>query len=80
MCEVCNACVMYVSVCLCVYTYVCLDNIDRFGNEIAGVEELGTTGRGGDMQVCCCHCNRVMSLSINPSSTDWYLCGKNVPI
>ena len=23
----------------------------RFGNEIAGVEDLGTTGRGGDMQV-----------------------------
>jgi NADH dehydrogenase (ubiquinone) Fe-S protein 1 len=23
----------------------------RFGNEIAGVEELGTTGRGGDMQI-----------------------------
>ena len=30
---------------------------DRFGNEIAGVEELGTTGRGGDMQVCCCYDN-----------------------
>lgn len=23
----------------------------RFGNEIAGVEDLGTTGRGEDMQV-----------------------------
>ena len=23
----------------------------RFGNEVAGVEDLGTTGRGGDMQV-----------------------------
>merc|ERR1719431_127261 len=23
----------------------------RFGNEIAGVEDLGTTGRGGDMQI-----------------------------
>ena len=23
----------------------------RFGNEIAGVEDLGTTGRGGDMEV-----------------------------
>merc|ERR1719171_1860371 len=23
----------------------------RFGNEVAGVEELGTTGRGGDMQI-----------------------------
>ena len=23
----------------------------RFGNEIAGVEELGTTGRGSDMQI-----------------------------
>ena len=61
-------------------TYVCLDNINRFGNEIAGVEELGTTGRGGDMQVCCCHCSHVMFVSITPSSTDWYLCGKNVPI
>ena len=25
--------------------------IFRFGNEVAGVEDLGTTGRGGDMQV-----------------------------
>ncbi len=23
----------------------------RFGTEVAGVEDLGTTGRGGDMQV-----------------------------
>jgi len=23
----------------------------RFGNEIAGVEDLGTTGRGSDMQI-----------------------------
>ena len=23
----------------------------RFGSEVAGVEDLGTTGRGGDMQV-----------------------------
>lgn len=23
----------------------------RFGSEIAGVDDLGTTGRGGDMQV-----------------------------
>jgi len=26
----------------------------RFGNEIAGVEDLGTTGRGGDMEVHTC--------------------------
>ena len=26
----------------------------RFGNEIAGVEDLGTTGRGGDMEVRTC--------------------------
>ena len=25
--------------------------LDRFASEIAGVEDLGTTGRGGDMQV-----------------------------
>ena len=25
--------------------------VNRFGNEIAGVEDLGTTGRGGEMQV-----------------------------
>ena len=30
-----------------VYLYIGI----RFGNEIAGVEDLGTTGRGGDMQV-----------------------------
>lgn len=29
--------------CVCVHA--------RFGNEIAGVEDLGTTGRGGAMQV-----------------------------
>lgn len=33
---------MHVHVCV----FVC-----RFGNEVAGVEDLGTTGRGGDMQV-----------------------------
>ncbi len=34
-------------VCVCVCVCVCI----RFGNEVAGVEDLGTTGRGGDMQV-----------------------------
>lgn len=24
----------------------------RFASEVAGVDDLGTTGRGGDMQVC----------------------------
>ncbi|XP_065176922.1 NADH-ubiquinone oxidoreductase 75 kDa subunit, mitochondrial-like [Sycon ciliatum] len=31
----------------CIHCTRCI----RFGNEIAGVEQLGTTGRGGDMQV-----------------------------
>ena len=30
---------------------LCCDSIPRFGSEVAGVEDLGTTGRGGDMQV-----------------------------
>ena len=39
----------------CVLVFVCSNQVDilllRFGNEVAGVEDLGTTGRGGDMQV-----------------------------
>ena len=31
--------------------WCCLLLLVRFGNEIAGVEDLGTTGRGEDMQV-----------------------------
>lgn len=31
----------------CIHCTRCI----RFGNEVAGVEDLGTTGRGGDMQV-----------------------------
>ena len=36
---------VHVSICYC----CCLAS--RFANEVAGVEDLGTTGRGGDMQV-----------------------------
>ena len=36
---------LYYSIFACIYIGI------RFGNEIAGVEDLGTTGRGGDMQV-----------------------------
>lgn len=35
--------ILLYNICLCIGI--------RFGNEIAGVEDLGTTGRGGDMQV-----------------------------
>ena len=35
-----------------VHTIVqCHSSIVRFGNEVAGVSDLGTTGRGGDMQI-----------------------------
>ncbi len=33
---------------LAMYLY---SSFPRFGTEVAGVEDLGTTGRGGDMQV-----------------------------
>ncbi len=31
----------------CIHCTRCI----RFGSEVAGVDDLGTTGRGGDMQV-----------------------------
>ena len=37
-------------VCVCVCLFI-LFVLLRFASEIAGVDDLGTTGRGGDMQV-----------------------------
>ena len=38
-------------VCVNVYEEWSVSEVCRFGSEVAGVEDLGTTGRGGDMQV-----------------------------
>ena len=46
---------------------------DRFGNEIAGVEDLGTTGRGGDMQVSKLHILCQFSTKIQSVILDWNL-------
>ncbi len=53
----------------------------RFGTEVAGVEDLGTTGKGGDMQVgtyvekCSGPNYREMlsvSCGVEPCNTDYY--------
>lgn len=35
----------------CIHCTRCI----RFASEVAGVDDLGTTGRGNDMQVRLCH-------------------------
>lgn len=50
-CIHCTRCVRYGSSEYSIaYCYVCVC-VGRFANEVAGVSDLGTTGRGGDMQI-----------------------------
>jgi len=65
----------------CVLVFVCSNQVDilllRFGNEVAGVEDLGTTGRGGDMQVSvyCVVCVGGMMCLLGSSRAERGSCG-----
>ena len=58
----------------CIHCTRCI----RFASEVAGVDDLGTTGRGGDMQVFC-----TISVPNFACTNRWfnlggYLCRENV--